>query len=137
MLSPQTIEIVKTVTPAVAANAQAITETFYLRMFNDNPEVQPFFNQAHQQSGVQQNALAGAICAFFTHIEDLETIRPAIEVITQKHCSLGVQAEHYPIVGRHLLAAIKDVMGDAATEDIMAAMAEAYQFRSHIFVGHL
>ena len=135
MLSAQTIQIVKKVTPVVAANAQAITRNFYLRMFRDNPEVQPFFNQAHQHSGVQQNALAGAICAYFTNIENLDALRPAIEVIAQKHCSLGILAEHYPIVGKHLLAAIKDVMGEAATEEVMTAMADAYQFLAYIFVG--
>ncbi len=135
MLSAQTIQIVKAVTPVVAANSHVITRNFYLRMFRDNPEVQPFFNQAHQHSGVQQDALAGAICAYFTNIEDLDSLRPAIEVIAQKHCSLGILAEHYPIVGKHLLAAIRDVIGHAATEEVMAAMAEAYQFLAYIFVG--
>ncbi len=135
MLSQQTIDIVKAVTPAVAVNAETITRNFYLRMFSDNPEVRPFFNQSHQQNGVQQKALAGAICAYFSHIENLDAIRPAIEVIAQKHCSLGIQPEHYPIVGKHLLAAIKEVMADAATEEVMEAMAESYQFLAHIFVG--
>ena len=135
MLDPKTIEIVKAATPAVAVHAETITRNFYLRLFNDNPEVQPFFNQAHQQTGVQQNALASAICSYLSHIENLDALRPAIEVIAQKHCSLGVQAEHYPVVGKHLLAAIKDVMGDAATEEVMEAMTEAYEFLAHIFVG--
>ncbi|MCP4099415.1 MAG: NO-inducible flavohemoprotein [Planctomycetaceae bacterium] len=135
MLNSQTIEIIKAVTPAIAVNAQAITRNFYLRMFRDNPEVRPFFNQAHQRTGVQQHALASAICAYFAHIENLDALRPAIEVIAQKHCSLGVQAEHYPIVGKHLLAAIKEVMEDSATGEVMEAMAESYQFLAHIFVG--
>lgn len=135
MLTPQTIEIVKAITPAVAANAEAITRNFYQRMFKGNPEVQSFFNQAHQHSGGQQSALAGAICAYFTHIDNLDVLRPAIELIAQKHCSLGVKAGHYPVVGKHLLAAIKDVMGDAADKEIMDAVAEAYQFLAHICVG--
>ena len=135
MLSSQTIEIVRAAAPGVAANAQAITRNFYIRMFRDNPEVRPFFNQAHQRSGAQQDALANAICAYFAHIEDLESLRPAIEVIAQKHCSLGVQPEHYPIVGKHLLAAMKEVMADAATEEVMRAIADSYEFLAHIFVG--
>lgn len=126
MLSDQTIRIIQEITPAVAANAETITTRFYERMFSGNPEVKAFFNQAHQHSGGQQKALAGAICAYFTHIDNLEVLSPAVELIAQKHCSLGVQAEHYPIVGKHLLDAIKDVMGDAATEEIVAAVAAAY-----------
>lgn len=135
MLTPDTIEIIKAITPAVAANAEVITRNFYERMFKANPEVRPFFNQAHQHSGSQQNALAGAICAYFSHIDDLDALRPAIELIAQKHCSLGVKAGHYPIVGKHLLSAIKDVMGDAANKEIMDAVAEAYQFLAHICIG--
>jgi hemoglobin-like flavoprotein len=42
MLTPQTIEIIKAITPAVAANAEIITRNFYQRMFKANPEVQSF-----------------------------------------------------------------------------------------------
>lgn len=134
MLSPKTIQIIKVITPAVAANAEAITQNFYQRMFAGNPEVKAYFNQAHQHSGGQQRALAGAICAYFAHIENPAVLRDAIELIAQKHCSLGVQAEHYPIVGKHLLAAIKDVMGEAVTEEVEAAVGEAYQFLADVCI---
>lgn len=135
MLSEKTVQIVKRITPAVAANAEVITGRFYERMFEGNPEVKAFFNQSHQHTGGQQRALAGAICAYFTHIDHLETLTPAIELIAQKHCSLGIQPEHYPIVGKHLLAAIQDVMGDDATDEIIDAVAEAYGLLAEICIG--
>ncbi|WP_147872536.1 NO-inducible flavohemoprotein [Stieleria maiorica] len=135
MLSEQTIRIVKEITPLVAANAETITRRFYERMFQANPEVKAFFNQSHQHTGGQQKALAGAICAYFTHIDNPAVLMPAVELIAQKHCSLGIKAEHYPIVGSNLLAAIKDVMGDAATDEIIDAVAEAYGFLADIFIG--
>lgn len=135
MLSEKTVRIIKEITHAVAANAEAITTRFYERMFKGNPEVKAYFNQAHQQSGGQQRALAGAICAYFTHIDNLDALGPAVELIAQKHCSLGIQAEHYPIVGKHLLDAIKDVMGDGATDEIMTAAAEAYGVLAQVFIG--
>ncbi|MCA9047131.1 MAG: NO-inducible flavohemoprotein [Planctomycetaceae bacterium] len=135
MLSERTVQIVKEITPVVAANAETITRRFYERMFEGNPEVRAFFNQAHQHSGGQQKALAGAICAYFTHIDNLEALTPAIELIAQKHCSLGIKAEHYPIVGKHLLDAIKDIMGDGATDEIIGAVAEAYGLLADICIG--
>jgi len=135
MLSEKTIRIVKEITPLVAANAETITRRFYERMFEANPEVKVFFNQAHQHSGGQQKALAGAICAYFTHIDNPAVLMPAVELIAQKHVSLGIKAEHYPIVGSNLLAAIRDVMGDGATEEIIEAVAEAYGFLADIFIG--
>lgn len=135
MLSENTIRIVKEITPVVAANAETITRRFYERMFEVNPEVKVFFNQSHQHTGGQQKALAGAICAYFTHIDNPAVLMPAVELIAQKHCSLGIQAEHYPIVGSNLLAAIQDVMGDDATEEIIDAVEEAYLFLANIFIG--
>jgi nitric oxide dioxygenase len=103
-------------------------------MFTANPEVRVYFNQAHQHSGGQQRALAGAICAYFTHIDDLQALGPAVELIAHKHCSLRIQPEHYPIVGKNLLLAIGDVMGDAVTDEIVAAVTEAYQFLAEICI---
>ncbi|MEZ6137527.1 MAG: globin domain-containing protein [Pirellulaceae bacterium] len=135
MLSDKTIRIVKGITPLVAANAETITRRLYERMFEANPEVKAFFNQAHQHTGGQQRALAGAICAYFTHIDNPAVLLPAVELIAQKHVSLGIEAEHYPIVGSNLLAAIKDVMGDGATDEIVEAIAEAYGFLADLFIG--
>lgn len=135
MLSPRTIEIVQTVAPAVAANSETLTRRFYQRMFEENPEVLAYFNPAHQHSGGQQKALAGAIVAYFSHIDNPSVLGPAIELIAQKHCSLGIQPEHYPIVGKHLLAAVKDVFGEAATDEVVGAIAEAYGFLAEVCIN--
>ncbi len=135
MLTEQTVSIVKQITPAVAEHAETITRRFYERMFAANPEVKVYFNQAHQHSGGQQRALAGAVCAYFTHIDNLAVLTPAVNLIAHKHCSLGVQPEHYPIVGKHLLAAIKDVMGDAVTDEVVTAVAEAYGLLADVCIG--
>lgn len=134
MLNPGTIQIVKSTATVVANHAEAITTRFYSLMFAGNPEVQAYFNAAHQHSGGQQRALAGAICAYAANIEDVQALGRAVELIAQKHCSLGIQPDHYPIVGKHLLAAIKDVLGDAATVDVIAAWRDAYTLLADIFV---
>ena len=135
MISPKSIEIVKATAPAVAPLAETITRRFYQLMFAGNPEVQAYFNQAHQHSGGQQKALAGAICAYAANIENLEVLGSAVELIAQKHCSLGIQPEHYPIVGKHLLATIRDVLGDAATDEVLAAWGEAYGLLAEVLIG--
>lgn len=134
VLSDSTIQIIKTITPAVAKHAVQITTNFYGRMFQANPEVKAFFNFAHQETGRQPLALAGAVAAYFSNIDRLEVLGPAVELIAQKHCSLGVQPEHYPIVGGHLLDAIGEVMGDAVTEEVVSAVGEAYGVLAHICI---
>ena len=59
----------------------------------------------------------------------------AVELISEKHVSLHIQPEHYDIVGVCLLKAIKDVLGEAATEDILGEWGKAYFFLADIFRG--
>jgi nitric oxide dioxygenase len=134
MLQEQTIRTVKSTAPVVELHAEAITRRFYRLMFASNPEVQAYFNPAHQHSGGQQKALAAAICAYAANIDNLAALGPAVELIAQKHCSLGIQPEHYPIVGKHLLVAIKDTLKEMATDEVIAAWAEAYQFLAKVCI---
>lgn len=135
MLSAQTIAIVKTTAPVLDEHGETLTRHFYKRMFSHNPEVLPFFNPANQTGGTQQRALAAAICAYASNIDNLEVLGGAVELIAQKHASLLIKPEHYPIVGENLLASIREVLGEAATDDIINAWAEAYGFLADILIG--
>src|SRR5215204_1306277 len=115
-------------------SGDTITRHFYKRMFTGNPDVRAFFNPAHQHSGGQQRALAAAICAYAQNIENPAVLAGAVELIAQKHCSLGVRAEHYPIVGEHLLGSIREVLGAACTEQIIDAWAAAYGLLAGILI---
>jgi nitric oxide dioxygenase len=104
-------------------------------MFESHPEVKAFFNEAHQAAGSQARALAGAVLAYAAHIDRLDEIAGALPRIIQKHAALGVLPEHYPVVGGCLLRAIKDVLGDAATDDVIAAWAEAYESLAALLIA--
>lgn len=134
-LSEKTIAVVKSTAPVLEQNGEILTRHFYQRMFRENPEVKAFFNSTHQAGGTQQRALAGAICAFAANVDNLEVLGAAVEGIAQKHAGLGILPEHYPIVGENLLASIKEVLGEAATPEIIDAWAEAYGFLAGILMG--
>jgi nitric oxide dioxygenase len=134
-LTATTIQIVKSTAPILAQHGEALTRLFYRRMFERNPEVAPFFNPAHQAAGTQQKALASAICAYAANIDNLGALGGAVELIAQKHASLQVKAEHYPIVGANLLAAIRELLGPAATDEIINAWGEAYSFLAGILIA--
>ncbi len=135
MLNEKTIAIVKATAPVLAEHGETLTRHFYKRMFEHNPEVAPYFNPAHQAAGKQQRALAGAIIAYANNIENLEVLSGAVELIAQKHASLMIKSEHYPIIGENLLASIREVLGEAATDDIVNAWAEAYGFLANILTS--
>ncbi|WP_346881236.1 NO-inducible flavohemoprotein [uncultured Algibacter sp.] len=135
MASKKTIEIVKSTAPVLQDHGEAITKVFYGLLFDKHPELKDVFNMVHQKKGTQQKALANAIFQYAVHIEKLEMLGDAVETIAQKHASLAIPKEAYPIVGENLLLAIKEVLGDAATPEVIDAWAEAYGDLAVIFVS--
>lgn len=135
MLTAKDIETVKATAPLVAEKALEITRAFYPRMFRENPEVKRYFNMAHQRTGGQPRALAGAISAYAANIDNPAALVAAVELIAQKHCSLEVRADQYPIVGRNLLLAIQEVLGDAVTPEILGAWERAYGLLADILIS--
>ena len=106
MFSAQTIALIKATVPVLQQHGEAITTHFYQLMLREHPELKTFFNEAHQAHGTQARALAGAVLAYAVNIDRLEALAGALPRIIQKHVSLGVEAQHYPIVGQCLLRGV-------------------------------
>ncbi|WP_408008735.1 NO-inducible flavohemoprotein [Pseudalkalibacillus sp. A8] len=134
MLDQKTIQTIKSTVPVLKEHGTTITSCFYELLFTNHPELLNLFNHSNQHKGRQQGALANAVYAAAVHIDRLEEILPAVKQIANKHRSLGVKPEQYPIVGENLLKAIKDVLGDAATDEILDAWAKAYQVIADVFI---
>ena len=135
MLTQQQIDLVKGTVPVLAEHGVALTTHFYARMMKGNPELRQVFNQGHQRAGRQQASLAGAVLAYAQNIENPAVLIDAVKHIANKHASIGIRAEHYGIVGRHLLASIQEVLGDAATPELIDAWAAAYGQLADLMIG--
>ncbi|MEN2979214.1 NO-inducible flavohemoprotein [Tistrella bauzanensis] len=134
MLTETTITLVKATVPVLRAHGEAITSRFYERLLTQ-PEIAAMFDPAHQRDGSQPRALAAAVLAYAEHIDNLSALAGAVERIAHKHVAVQVRPEQYDVVGAELLAAISDVLGDAATPPILAAWAEAYGVLAGVFIG--
>ncbi|AKM29478.1 flavohemoprotein [Pandoraea faecigallinarum] len=126
MLSAASRPYIDASVPVLREHGLAITRHFYASMFEAHPELRNLFNMGNQASGAQQQSLASAVFAYAANIDNAAALAPVLERIVHKHVSVGITPSHYPIVGRHLLGAIKDVLGDAATPELIAAWDEAY-----------
>jgi nitric oxide dioxygenase len=135
MLSPENLAIVKSTVSILKEHGESLTRHFYQRMFSQNPEVIPLFNAAHQRDGAQQKALAQAICAYAAHIDNLGALGDGVDLIVNKHASLQIKPEHYPIVGSNLLASIREVLGEGATDQVINAWAQAYELLAGILIS--
>ncbi|MEW2454672.1 globin domain-containing protein [Streptomyces albus] len=129
MLSQKSAETVRATLPAVAEAIDTVTDLFYRRLFAAHPELERhLFNRGNQASGTQRRALAASIAAFATALVTPGAQSPdgMLSRIAHKHASLGIAPDQYEIVHTHLFAALGEVLGDAATEDVVAAWDEVY-----------
>jgi nitric oxide dioxygenase len=133
-LSADTIAIVKSTAPALQQHGVAITTRMYERLFID-PAIKALFDQAAQESGEQPRRLAGAILAFAKNVDRLDVLESAVARMAERHVESHVRPEHYPAVAEALLPAIRDVLGEAATDEVLRAWGEAYWFLAKILIG--
>ena len=124
-LSEKTIEICKGTAPLLVEYGEAISKKMYENLFTKYPETRALFAEAPED---QYQKLAGAIVAYAANIDKLNVLSNAIENIAKRHVKTNVKPEHYPMVGVSLLQAIKDVLGDVASDDVIEAWKEAYFF---------
>ncbi|KAF5098953.1 hypothetical protein D0Z00_001819 [Geotrichum galactomycetum] len=125
-LTPAQISVIKATIPVLQKGGVALTTKFYQNMLAGKPEVRPFFNPAHQASGMQPKALAHSLLLYATYIDDLGKLSDLVERIVSKHVTLLIKPEQYPIVGEYLIKTMKEVLGDLATEDVIGAWTAAY-----------
>jgi nitric oxide dioxygenase len=112
--------------PVLRQHGLTITKLFYANMFEAHPELTRLFNMGNQANGAQQQSLASAVFAYAANVGNPGALGPVVQRIVHKHVSVGIRAEHYPIVGHHLLGAIAATLGDAATAPLLDAWKEAY-----------
>lgn len=136
MLTDAQRTIVKATVPLLETGGETLTKHFYGIMLSEYPQVRPLFNQAHQASGDQPRALANSVLMYAKHIDRLEGLGNLPAQIINKHVSLQVLPEHYPIVGACLLRAIREVLGaEVATDAVIEAWGAAYQQLADILIG--
>lgn len=129
-------QIVKSTVPVLQQHGEEITRVFYQQLLAAHPELTSMFDPMNQQNGTQAKRLAGVILAYAANVDRLSNLSGVVGLISDRHVSLGVLPEQYPVVGTHLLQAIKTVLGDAATDEILDAWAAAYEQLAAIMIDH-
>jgi nitric oxide dioxygenase len=134
-LTPEQTRLVKSTVPVLKEHGTTVTKVFYNNLLEAHPELKNIFNEANQVHLHQPKALAHAVYAYAANLDDLGALGPTVELIAHKHVSMHVQPEHYAVVGKYLLQAMKQVLGDAMTPELLDAWTAAYFQLADIFVG--
>lgn len=130
-LSQNTIDTVKATIPVLEEHGLAITSRMYEILFEKYPETRDLFKGAPED---QPKILAAAIAAYATNIDSIDKLHDKVMYIANAHVNSNVQSEHYPMVGDAVLTAMQEVLGDAATPEIIEAWKEAYFYLAEILV---
>jgi nitric oxide dioxygenase len=137
MVSQKTIEIVKATAPVVKEKGEEITRRMYQIAFEERPDYKRSFETTwmqHLDGGGQAHKLAAAVYAYATHIDRLDELATAVDHIAHRHVETRILPEQYLLIGQKLLQAMKDVLQDAATDEVIAAWAEAYDALATLFI---
>jgi nitric oxide dioxygenase len=129
------IALIKATVPVLGEHGNTITTVFYRNILAAHPALNTVFNTSNQVNGHQPRALAGALYAYASHIDDLGALSSAVELICNKHASLYIKPDDYKLVGQFLLEAMGEVLGAALTPEIHDAWATAYWQLADIMIG--
>lgn len=133
-LTAEQKKLIKSSVPALKEHGNEVTSVFYSHLMNDNPYLRDIFNYTNQVNKHQPRALAAAVYGYAAHIDNLSALGDAVNHIANKHASLYIQPEQYAIVGKYLLAAMKEVLGDAMTPELLEAWKVGYGDLADIFM---
>ncbi len=131
-MNEETQAIIKSTAPVIKEHGEAITTAMYNLLFSKHPEAKELFKDASPE---QHKKLASMVYAYAANIDNLGSLQGGIDKVANIHVGVNVLPEHYPWVGEALLGAIKEVLGDAATPEIMNAWEEAYGFLAKVFIA--
>ena len=107
----------------VAPRGDELMKTFYDRLFETAPAVQPLFADVDMER--QREALLNMLVVLRESLRDLDDIVPDLQDLGSRHVQYGAQPEHYPVVAEVLLASMRDLAGEAWTSRVADAWASA------------
>ena len=117
------IELLQSSFELVKPSADELVDRFYDRLFRDYPEVRPLFPE---EMGLQKGHLLASLVFVVENLRSPERLTTYLQDLGLRHVNYGVEPKHYPAVGRTLLATLAEVAGDAWTDELQQAWADAY-----------
>jgi Hemoglobin-like flavoprotein len=131
-LSSEDAKIVKMTGRAFKAFGTEIAEATYARLALD-PEGHSLFTQFRPDLPGRAERFGGEMFAVAENIDRLNLISDLLDRIAHRHLAEGWTPDQYPVVLKAMLPAIRDVLGEGASDRVLDAWREGY-WR---FVGQL
>jgi hemoglobin-like flavoprotein len=107
----------------VAPRGDELVDTFYARLFEAAPAVEPLFEGTDLPE--QKKMLLATLVLLRRSLRDLGAIVPKLRELGRRHVAYGARPEHYPVVGSVLIASMAEVAGDEWRPEHQRAWARA------------
>jgi nitric oxide dioxygenase len=123
-MSPETAELVKRSWSAILPRRKEVCGTFYRRLFEVYPEVQPLFKGDMAR---QTNLFVTMINTVISALDNPRPVRPLLQTLGARHADYGVSAEDYQKFEAVLLDTLEQALGDEFTADTRTAWRSVYE----------
>ncbi|MFK7967323.1 MAG: globin family protein [Burkholderiaceae bacterium] len=130
-MTPEQKQIVKDTWAQVLPIKDAAADMFYGRLFEQYPEVRPYFKSDMKGQGEKLMTMLNQAVMSLDHIEKL--IAP-LHQAGLAHKGYGVHASDYDKVGECFLWTLSQGLGDAYTADVAEAWTVTYQTLSSVMI---
>ncbi|MFO0560714.1 MAG: protein kinase [Polyangiales bacterium] len=121
---PDVVFLVQSTFELLAPRAEEFGSTFYERLFEQYPPAQALF--ANTDMVTQRTMLLDVLAKVVKGFDRIDDLLPEVRDLGRRHISYGVQPLHYKHVGRALLDALEEFLGEHFTPEVHVAWMEMY-----------
>lgn len=121
-LSEKTVEVCKLSAPVIVKHSETVASKLYEKLYEKSPIAQKLFGGTNE---AQYKQFKSAITLYSKNIDMIKTF---------DYSTPDIDSEYNTMIEISLLQALKDVFGDAATDDIIKAWKESYIFLGDIVI---
>src|SRR5690606_8860766 len=107
----------------VSRSGDQVPLYFYSALFLMYPETRNMFPVSMAR---QRDRLVGALGHIVSNVDKIDKLVPFLQQLGRDHRKFAVVAEHYPAVGRALLATLEHFLGDRWTPELAQNWTKAY-----------
>ena len=130
-LSENSIFIIKESADLVIANSVKISAKMYELLFKKYPYIKALYANAPKDMHL---VFAEVFSAYAENIDNLDALSETLNAIAVAHIKNNVRADQYPLVGRVFMDSLEYVLEDEASEELLDAWREAYQYLAYVLI---
>lgn len=129
-----TVELLETSFNLLAPRGPELVDRFYAHLFAKNPQVRPLFPS---DMGDQKKKLLASLQLVMANVRKPDALLEPLQDMGRRHVYYKTEPAHYPIVRDTLIGVMRDMAGDAWTDDFQRAWTDALNLVAAIMIeGH-